>query len=39
MLTVLSVCMLVGLSVLAEALEDTDVFLVSESSVTVRSGD
>lgn len=41
MLTVLSVCMLVGLSVLAETLEDTDVFLVSESSlcVTVSSGD
>lgn len=33
MLTALSVCVLVGLSVLAEAVEDTAFFLVSESSL------
>lgn len=33
MLIVLSVCMLVGLSVFAEALEDTALFLISESSL------
>lgn len=33
MLPVLPVCMLVGLSVLAEAIEDTALFLIRESSL------